>query len=131
LADYLELRTGLGISRFTAFLAAAQECAGATADALETVERALKANPDEIVDRPETLRLRGVIQLKLGQEELAEADFRNSLADAQSMGAKAWELRTTISLARLLRDTGRRATKRAQCSARSTIGSPKASILPI
>jgi hypothetical protein len=42
LADYLELRTGLGISRFTAFLAAAQECAGATADALETVERALK-----------------------------------------------------------------------------------------
>jgi hypothetical protein len=101
------------------------------ADALETVERALKANPDEIVDRPETLRLRGVIQLKLGQEELAEADFRNSLADAQSMGAKAWELRTTISLARLLRDTGRRATKRAQCSARSTIGSPKASILPI
>jgi predicted ATPase len=72
------------------------------------VERALKANPDEIVDRPETLRLRGVIQLKLGQEELAEADFRNSLADAQSMGAKAWELRTTTSLARLLRDTGRR-----------------------
>ena len=27
---------------------------------------------------------------------------------ARSMGAKAWELRTTMSLARLLRDTGRR-----------------------
>ena len=43
-----------------------------------------------------------------GQTELAEADFRDSIAMARTMGAKAWELRATMSLARLLRDTGRR-----------------------
>jgi predicted ATPase len=46
--------------------------------------------------------------LKEGQTELAEADFREAIALAQKMGAKAWELRATMSLACLLRDTGRR-----------------------
>jgi predicted ATPase len=39
---------------------------------------------------------------------LAEADFPEAIALAQKMSAKAWELRATTSLARLLRDTGRR-----------------------
>ena len=39
--------------------------------------------------------------------ELAEADFREAIALAQKMGAKAWELRAATSFARLLQDTGR------------------------
>ena len=33
---------------------------------------------------------------------MAEADFRDSISMARSMCAKPWELRTTMSLARLL-----------------------------
>jgi predicted ATPase len=58
--------------------------------------------------RPETLRLRGELRLKQGQTELAEADVRDSIALAQKMGAKAWELRASTSLARLLAKHGRR-----------------------
>jgi predicted ATPase len=43
----------------------------------------------------------------------AELDLRECLVRARSMGAKAWELRSTISLARLLRDTRRRDEARA------------------
>ena len=35
-------------------------------------------------------------------------DFREAIRSRSTMGAKAWELRATMSLARLLRDTGRR-----------------------
>ena len=48
------------------------------------------------------------MRLKLGQTELAEADFREAIALAQKMQAKAWELRATMSLARLLDTQGRR-----------------------
>ena len=65
-------------------------------------------NPDELVCRPEILRLRGGLRLKQGQAELAGADFRESLELAHSLGAKAWELRTTMSLARLLAKQGQR-----------------------
>jgi tetratricopeptide (TPR) repeat protein len=98
----------VGITYYTAYLAEAQKRAGATADALETIEQALLANPDELACRPEILRLRGELRLKLRQTELSEADFRDSIAMARGMSAKAWELRTTMSLARLLRDTNRR-----------------------
>jgi predicted ATPase len=89
-------------------LAEAQEREGAIVDALETVEQALRANPHELVYRPETLRLRGELRLKIGQTEPAEADFREAIALAQKMSAKAWELRATASLARLLAKQGRR-----------------------
>jgi predicted ATPase len=41
------------------------------------------------------------------QAELAEADFRDSIELAKSMSAKTWELRTAMSLARLLESQGR------------------------
>jgi tetratricopeptide (TPR) repeat protein len=93
---------------FLASLAVAQEREGAIADALETVDQALQANPDELIFRPETLRLRGELRLKQGQIELAEAGFREAIALARSMGAKAWELRATTSLADMLARQGRR-----------------------
>ncbi len=48
-----------------------------------------------------------------GQTELAEADFREAIALAQKMDAKASELQATMSLARLLDRTGRREEARA------------------
>jgi predicted ATPase len=56
---------------------------------------------------------RGELRLKLGRTELAEADFREAIALAQKMQAKALELRATISLARLLASQGSRDEARA------------------
>ena len=83
-------------------MAVAQERGGAITDALETAEQAVQANPKEFFYRPEEFRIRAELRLKIGQTELAEEDFREALALAQKMGAKAWELRATMSLARLL-----------------------------
>jgi tetratricopeptide (TPR) repeat protein len=94
-------------------LAAAQHRAGDIGDALETIERALNFNPQEAVDRPETLLIRGELRMAQGDRQRAEADFRASIELARSMGAKAWELRTTMSLARLLDEQGRRDEARA------------------
>jgi len=43
----------------------------------------------------------------------AEECFRKGIGMARSRSAKSWELRATTSLARLLRDTGRRDEARA------------------
>ncbi|HYB90352.1 MAG TPA: adenylate/guanylate cyclase domain-containing protein [Candidatus Binataceae bacterium] len=85
-------------------------------DALETIEEALGTNPEEILFRPEALACRGRLRLEVGQEDMAEADFREAIALAQKMEAKLWELRATTSLAGLLRDTNRRDEARAMLS---------------
>jgi class 3 adenylate cyclase/tetratricopeptide (TPR) repeat protein len=108
IADLLEIGTRLEVSSYTAHLAAALERTGAIAEALETVEQALGVNPEEMYYRAEIFRIRGELRLKQGQTGSAEADFRESIALAQRMGAKAYELRTTMSFARLLDQQGRR-----------------------
>ena len=113
LAGLLQIGVRSRISNYTAYLAEAQERQGAIAEALETVEYALQVNPDELAYRPEILRARGELRLKAGQAQLALADFNESIQLARKMGAKAWELRATMSLARLLalqdrRDEARR-----------------------
>jgi len=113
LAGMLEVGQSLGVAFVTTVLAAAQECGGDTDDALETVEQAVQGNSEELLYRPDVLKLRAELLLKRGQTELAEADFRVAIQLSQSMSAKALELRTTMSLARLLRDTRRRDEARA------------------
>jgi predicted ATPase len=54
------------------------------------------------------MRYRGALRFKVGQNDLAEADFRDAITMAQKMSAKAWELRAGMSLARLWRDQGKR-----------------------
>jgi class 3 adenylate cyclase/tetratricopeptide (TPR) repeat protein len=102
-------RLGLGIQN--AWLAEAQEHAGFLTAALETVQHALDF--DQPVFQPETLRICGELRLRQEQTELAERNFHESIALARRMGAKAWELRTTISLARLLVSQDRRDEARA------------------
>ena len=94
-------------------LALAQGCGGAVAEALETIGEALQANPAELGYRPETLRIRGELRLRQGQAALAESDFRDAITLAQKINAKAWELRSTTSLARLLDSQGKRTDARA------------------
>jgi class 3 adenylate cyclase/tetratricopeptide (TPR) repeat protein len=106
--EELQIGNRIVVPSLMTYLAAAHLSAGAIGDALETVDRALNLNPDEVVFRPETLRIRGELWFKQGNLQMAEADFRDSIAMARSMGAKAWELRTTMSLARMLDGAGRR-----------------------
>jgi predicted ATPase len=104
----VQIQSRAGTPRYITSLADAQLCAGAVGDALETVEEALNFNPEEAVWRPETIRIRGELRLNQGDLQLADADFRDSIAMARSMSAKAWELRSTMSLARLFDNQGRR-----------------------
>jgi tetratricopeptide (TPR) repeat protein len=93
--------------------AAAQALEGNFAEALATIERALRTNPEQLASRSELNRIRGEILSRVGPLEAAETDFREAIALAQRMSAKTWELRATISLAKLLRDTDRVAEARA------------------
>jgi len=97
-----------GITDRLTCLAEAEALDGKIGDALNTIEEVLQANPEELYYRPETLRIRGDLRFELGQAELAEADFREAIALAQKMQAKAWELRATMSLSRLLDKQDRR-----------------------
>jgi predicted ATPase len=101
------------ITNSLTILAEAQALAGAIDDALTTLDEALQANPEELVFRPNILKWRGELRLRIGQNELAEADFREAIALAQNMSAKAWELRAATSLARLLNKQGKRDEARA------------------
>jgi class 3 adenylate cyclase/tetratricopeptide (TPR) repeat protein len=113
LERFVEISSRVNITDILTRLAEAQLLDGAIDDALTTVQDALQANPEELVFLPNILTRRGELRLKLGQNELAEADFREAIALGQKMSAKAWELRATTSLARLLRDTNRRGEARA------------------
>jgi predicted ATPase len=60
----------------------------------------------------ETLRLTGEVLLATGDAAAAEASYREAIATAQQQSAKLWELRATVSLARLARDQGKRVQAR-------------------
>jgi predicted ATPase len=70
-------------------------------------------------------RVTGEIALKLPQlgSSQAETYFERALTVARAQQAKSWELRATMSMARLWRDQG----KREICSPRSMAGSQRAS----
>ncbi|HLW71841.1 MAG TPA: AAA family ATPase [Candidatus Binataceae bacterium] len=100
-------------AKYLGYLCEAQALAGVIDDALLTAEQALQVNPDELIYRSETLRLRGELRLRRGDAEKAVSDFRAAIAQAQTTSAKAWELRATMSLGRLLKSQGRRSEARA------------------
>jgi predicted ATPase len=56
---------------------------------------------------------RGELHLKRSDETKAAGDFREAVAVARRIGAKAYELRATTSLARLLAKQGNREEARA------------------
>ena len=55
----------------------------------------------------ETFRLRGVLSTLMGDRVAAESSFRDAISLAQRQGAKIFELRAALDLARLWRDQGK------------------------
>ena len=76
----------------------------------------------------EVHRVAGEIALKTPEPDAAKAEayFERALEVARQQQAKSWELRAAMSMARLWRSQVKR-SKLANCSLRSTAGSPKAS----
>jgi predicted ATPase len=60
----------------------------------------------------ELYRNKGQLLLRQGHSEAAEELYRKALSIAREQEAKLWELRASMSLARLRRDQGRRAEAR-------------------
>ena len=108
-------RVGLGY--YLALLGEAQMRTGALEEALASVEEALTAVPEERVDHPRLLHLRGEIHLRMaavtvGENtqdhlRLAEHSMRDAIAVADTIGGKMPGLRAASTLARLLQSLGR------------------------
>ena len=102
------------IPHFIDLLAGAYEIAGQTEDALTLLDEAL-----QIVERSgerwlsaELNRHRGRLLLRQGNIAGATELYRRALDITEEQGAKLWELRAAISLARLHRDQGRHSEAR-------------------
>jgi tetratricopeptide (TPR) repeat protein len=113
-----------------AHLAEAMALTGDVDNALQLIDEAIAQ-----VERPgweerfayaELLCLKGWMLSLKGDLEGAERNFLASLDWARRQQAKSWELRTSVSLARLWQSQGKR-QEAMSCSPRSTVGSPKAS----
>jgi tetratricopeptide (TPR) repeat protein len=63
---------------------------------------------EERLHYPDILRLKGWTLSLKGDLEGAERNFRSSLDWARRQQAKSWELRTSVSLARLWKSQGKR-----------------------
>jgi tetratricopeptide (TPR) repeat protein len=117
-----EMETGIrsvqnrgGASRlgyYTAVLAKSYAEVGHTEKGLTMLSEALAhvERTGEKVDYAEMLRLKGTVLLMRDPSATAPAEscFRSALEIAHAQEAKWWELRSSVSLARLLRDTNRR-----------------------
>jgi class 3 adenylate cyclase/predicted ATPase len=93
-------------------LAAAQAELGQFDDAQRSVSEALTAveTTKERWFEVEVQRIAGEVMLKSPESDLAQAQayFERALAIARERQAKSWELRAAMSMARLLRDQGKR-----------------------
>ena len=94
-------------------LSEAQARAGQIEEALATIEQAFSAVGEQQCCLPGVLWWRGELHLKRGDETKAAGDFREAIAVARRIGSKAYELRATTSLARLLDKQGKRDEARA------------------
>jgi predicted ATPase len=90
-------------------VAEAQARVGSPADGLATVAEALAMfeRSDERNWEAEIWRVRGELLLKLGDEAGAEASFLKAIEVARRQQAKSWELRASVSLARLWIEQGK------------------------
>ena len=111
--------TGLGVWHPYTFsmLAEANIEAGHLNDAQDALTEALAIahQSEEREAEAEIYRLQGELALRREDSDTAEAQqcFERAIEVARKQSAKSWELRATMSLARLLRDTGRRDEARA------------------
>jgi predicted ATPase/class 3 adenylate cyclase len=91
----------------------AQARAGQLEEALAAIEQAFTAVGEQQILLPGVLWQRGDVHQRRGDEPRADRDFRETIAVARRMGSKAFELRATTSLARLLARHDKRDEARA------------------
>ena len=106
IAGMAATRSRVAITLYLAWLAEAQAAAGSTAEALESIDQAFSANPEELFFRPELLRLRGELRAAVGETGRAEDDIRAALALAAATKARWLQLRAAMSLHHLLQRQG-------------------------
>jgi len=101
------------LARSMARIGSTEEALAMLNEALAHVERS-----GEKVDLAEMLRIKSEVILTRDPSatDEAERDLRTALDVARAQEAKWWQLRSTTTLARLLRDTGRRDEARAMLS---------------
>jgi class 3 adenylate cyclase/predicted ATPase len=100
-----------GMPHFFALLASACEIAGQVEEGLTLLDDALQISERTRMRwlAAELNRHKGQLLLRQGHPEAAEGLYRKALNIAVEQGAKLWELRAAVSLARFRRDQGRRA----------------------
>jgi class 3 adenylate cyclase/tetratricopeptide (TPR) repeat protein len=81
-------------------------CSGETAEAKRLMEEsmAITESSGQRWDEAEAHRVHGRVLQALGDAPGAEAEFQRALSVARSQGARLWELRASLSLARLVTD---------------------------
>jgi predicted ATPase len=94
---------------FTPLLIMAYEISGKIEEALTQLDDALQIaeKTGERQQAAELYRLKGELLLRQGCSEAADELYCKALGIAVEQEAKLWELRATMSLARLRRDQGR------------------------
>jgi class 3 adenylate cyclase len=104
-----------GVPRLQYLIAVRAEAIARTGrvdEALVIIEKALAhiEQTGDTAEHAEMLRLKGEILLRGDADTTAEAEscFRGAVKDARGQEAKWWELRSSVSLARVLRETNRR-----------------------
>jgi predicted ATPase len=120
LSIWISMGYGDRVSQFLAMLAEGHMVAGQVEDALDALTQAFDhvERTGERYYEAEIHRLRGEILCQRGDApEVVEECYRQAIAVAQRQEARLWELRATISLARLLRDQCRAAEAREALAA--------------
>jgi len=117
--SYRATGAGLALPYYLSILGDAYLQAGRSDDARDALDEglAIAERSDELCQKAELYRLKGELALRNGsQPGKAEEHFRQAIATARVQRSKAWELRATTSLARLLQQTDRRDDARQMLS---------------
>jgi predicted ATPase len=110
ISDYLATGTHSSLGWYLSRLAIGYAQAGDIDRALETIQDAIGAAPDETMHLPELYRLRADFKLAKGNPEDVETivkDYRQAIALSRHFGALSQELRAATRLGRLLYARGR------------------------
>jgi tetratricopeptide (TPR) repeat protein len=95
-------------------------------DCLAEAARIVEATDERVGEAELLYRVPGDLLNAAGDQSGAEQHYRQAIAVGERQSAKLFQLRASVSLARLWRDQGK-CTVPVTCSVRSIIGSPKVS----
>jgi len=121
LDEYRSAGCGLALPYYLSILGDAYIQTGRFDQAYKALDEALTIaeKNEDLFQEAELHRLMGELALAQspGNDAIAEARFESALAIARRQQSRAWELRTTLSLARLWRQHGRTADARERLAA--------------